>query len=65
MLELACFYAVQPSFCNSFSSMVGMGLWAFYQVHPPETELANDRVFADFIIHEMPIGARGLTLWPF
>lgn len=42
--------------------MVGMGLWAFYQVHPPGTELAKDRAFANFIIHEMPIGARGLTL---
>jgi SSS family solute:Na+ symporter len=42
--------------------MVGMGLWAFYQVHPPEVDLAKDKAFAYFIIHEMPVGARGLTL---
>jgi solute:Na+ symporter, SSS family len=42
--------------------MVGIGLWAFYQVHPPATILTKDRAFAYFIIHEMPIGIRGLTL---
>lgn len=42
--------------------MVGIGLWAFYQVHPPEISLAKDKAFAHFIIHEMPVGARGLTL---
>lgn len=42
--------------------MVGLGLWAFYQVHPPEVALTKDRAFAYFIIHEMPVGARGLTL---
>jgi SSS family solute:Na+ symporter len=42
--------------------MIGLGLWAFYQVKPPEGVLASDKAFAYFIVHEMPVGARGLTL---
>jgi len=41
---------------------VGLGLWAFYQIHPPGVSLPKDKAFAHFIVHEMPIGARGLTL---
>jgi len=42
--------------------LVGIGLWAFYQLHPTAEPLRKDQAFAHFIVNEMPIGARGITL---
>ena len=42
---------------------VGVALWAFYTAHPPAEPFArSDRVFATFIVDEMPVGALGLLL---
>jgi SSS family transporter len=43
--------------------LIGVGLYAFYQVHPPEVAFERpDRVFARFILDEMPIGVLGVLL---
>lgn len=44
--------------------LTGAGLWVFYNAHP-EKSLANipaDRIFAKFILEELPPGFRGLLL---
>jgi SSS family transporter len=50
----------------AFFLLLGIGLWAFYQTHPvPEAAGAisgNDRIFARFILDEMPRGVVGLLL---
>jgi solute:Na+ symporter, SSS family len=43
--------------------IIGVGLWAFYQLNPPlEAFDRADRVFARFILSEMPVGLLGLLL---
>jgi len=43
--------------------LVGVGLYCFYQLFPPGTPFERtDRVFARFILDEMPIGLLGLLL---
>jgi SSS family transporter len=43
--------------------LIGVGLWAFYQLSPPAVPFERlDRVFARFILDEMPIGVLGLLL---
>jgi Na+/proline symporter len=50
----------------AFFLLLGIGLWAFYQTHPvPGAAGAiagNDRIFARFILDEMPTGVVGLLL---
>ena len=42
---------------------IGLGLSAFYAAHPPsEPFTKGDRVFADFIVHQLPLGLVGLVL---
>jgi SSS family transporter len=44
---------------------IGAALAAFYDQFPPETPFAdtdNDRVFAHYIVHHLPVGLVGLTL---
>jgi Na+/proline symporter len=40
---------------------VGILLWVFYQVHPQPLPPDNE-VFAHYIVHEMPVGIRGLIV---
>ncbi|MGH9379544.1 MAG: sodium:solute symporter [Thermoanaerobaculia bacterium] len=43
--------------------LIGVGLWCFYQLFPPEAAFDRpDRVFAHFILREMPVGVVGLLL---
>jgi SSS family transporter len=43
--------------------LIGVGLFVFYQTFPPEVAFERpDRVFARFILDEMPIGLVGLLL---
>lgn len=43
--------------------LIGVGLYAFYQVFPPEVAFERtDRVFARFILDQMPVGVLGLLL---
>ncbi|MFK7742282.1 MAG: sodium:solute symporter [Planctomycetota bacterium] len=43
--------------------LLGVGLWAFYQQNPPDQPFAKtDRVFADFIVHHLPVGLVGIVL---
>ena len=50
----------------AFFLLLGIGLWSFYQSHPvPEAVGAiagNDRIFARFILDEMPTGVVGILL---
>lgn len=47
----------------AFFLLIGVGLFAFYQLNPPaEAFASNDRVFARFILNEMPVGVVGLLL---
>ena len=42
---------------------IGLGLSAFYATHPPTQPFKQgDRVFADFIVHQLPLGLVGLVL---
>ncbi|MFO1077862.1 MAG: sodium:solute symporter [Planctomycetota bacterium] len=42
---------------------LGLGLAAFYAAHPPAVAFAKgDRVFADFIVHQLPTGLVGIVL---
>ena len=43
--------------------LIGVGLWVFYRAYPPAVPaaLANDQVFAYFIIHYLPTGVVGLV----
>ena len=42
---------------------IGLGLWTFYQDHPPAQAFDRaDRVFARFIVQEMPTGLVGVLL---
>jgi len=42
---------------------IGAALWVFYQANPPAEPFARaDRVFATFIVDEVPAGALGLLL---
>ncbi|MBL8748473.1 MAG: sodium:solute symporter [Planctomycetes bacterium] len=42
---------------------IGLLLWAFYRLNPPERPFAdNDRVFVDYLVHHMPTGLRGLVI---
>jgi SSS family solute:Na+ symporter len=46
-----------------FFLLLGLGLSAFYAEHPPEVPFAkSDRVFADFIVHHLPVGLVGIVL---
>ena len=43
--------------------LIGVGLWSFYQLHPPAVPFDRpDRVFAHFILAELPVGLVGLLL---
>jgi Na+/proline symporter len=43
--------------------LIGVGLWSFYQLHPPTVPFDRaDRVFARFILDELPVGLVGLLL---
>jgi SSS family transporter len=43
--------------------VIGAGLWSFYQLHPPTQPFERaDRVFAHFILAELPVGLVGLLL---
>ena len=43
--------------------LIGVGLWSFYQLHPPAVPFDRaDRVFARFILDELPTGLVGLLL---
>ncbi len=43
--------------------LIGIGLWSFYQLHPPTVPFDRpDRVFARFILDELPTGLVGLLL---
>ncbi len=47
----------------AFFMLIGTALFAFYLQNPPDAPFAkNDRVFAAFIVDEMPIGVLGLVL---
>jgi solute:Na+ symporter, SSS family len=47
----------------AFFLLLGVGLYCFYRVFPPAAEFERaDRVFAYFIVHEMPAGVLGLLL---
>lgn len=47
----------------AFFLLIGVGLWAFYQIHPPAVPFDRpDRVFARFILDELPTGLVGLLL---
>ncbi len=47
----------------AFFLAVGVGLFAFYQLFPPEVAFERaDRVFARFILDEMPAGVVGVLL---
>ena len=40
--------------------LIGAGLWVYYGGHAPIA--APDRLFPEFIVHEMPVGASGLMI---
>jgi len=43
--------------------LIGVGLYVFYQLHPPAAAFdRTDRVFARFILEEMPVGVVGVLL---
>ena len=43
--------------------LIGVGLWAFYQLFPPDVAFERaDRVFARFILSEIPVGVLGILL---
>lgn len=43
--------------------LIGVGLWSFYELHPPAVPFDRpDRVFARFILDELPTGLVGLLL---
>ena len=43
--------------------LIGVGLYLFYQLHPPALPFDRpDRVFARFILQEMPVGVVGILL---
>lgn len=43
--------------------LVGILLWVFYQHHPdPNLPAKNPHVFAYYILHELPMGVRGLLV---
>lgn len=43
--------------------LIGVGLFAFYSLHPPAAAFERtDRVFARFILDEMPVGVVGVLL---
>ena len=43
--------------------LIGVGLWAFYQLSPPAVPFERlDRVFARFILDNIPVGLLGLLL---
>ncbi len=47
----------------AFFLLLGLGLYAFYQQHPPTQAFSKgDEVFASFIVHELPVGVQGLVL---
>ncbi|MEI8294708.1 MAG: sodium:solute symporter [bacterium] len=42
---------------------VGILLWVYYQLRPdPSLPTAHNEIFAHFIVHEMPVGIRGLII---
>ncbi len=42
---------------------VGILLWMYYDAHPdPTLPAATNEVFAHYIVHEMPVGIRGLII---
>ena len=44
----------------AFFLLIGVGLWSFYQLHPPAVPFDRpDRVFARFILDELPVGLVG------
>ncbi len=43
--------------------LIGVGLWCFYELYPPATAFERpDRVFARFILDNIPVGLLGLLL---
>ncbi|HEX5715177.1 MAG TPA: transporter, partial [Thermoanaerobaculia bacterium] len=43
--------------------LIGVGLWSFYQLNPPAVPFERaDRIFARFILDELPTGLVGLLL---
>ncbi|MHC4079358.1 MAG: sodium:solute symporter, partial [Planctomycetota bacterium] len=45
-----------------FFLLVGIALFAFYQLHPPAEPLKKDHEFASFIVDHLPIGVTGVVL---
>ena len=42
---------------------IGILLWVFYRVHPdPNLPTTNPHVFAYYILHELPVGVRGILV---
>src|SRR3954452_5536090 len=42
---------------------IGLLLWTYYQVHPdPSLPKSPNEIFCHFILHEMPVGLRGLLI---
>ncbi len=42
---------------------VGILLWVHYQINPdPSLPIAHNEIFAHYIVHEMPVGIRGLII---
>ena len=59
-LELSGFVAIAQF---AFFLLLGVGLYCFFQLFPPQVAFERaDRVFAHFIVHEMPTGLLGLLL---
>lgn len=47
----------------AFFLLIGVGLWCFYTLYPPAVGFERaDRVFARFILGELPVGLLGLLL---
>lgn len=47
----------------AFYLTIGVGLFAFYKLNPPRLPWAQtDRIFPEFIVHELPVGVVGVLL---
>jgi len=42
--------------------VIGILLWVFYQLHPDPNLPKNAHVFAYYILHQLPVGVRGLLV---
>ncbi|WP_165219878.1 sodium:solute symporter [Aquisphaera insulae] len=46
----------------AFFLLIGVALFAFYQVHPPTTTLKPDDAFSSFIVGYLPVGVKGVVI---